>query len=316
MPDSANSDAVSSRFKRIAWDSFDFDEVISDLLRPSDFPFQHTLLTRALGAWVIAPSSDADRRDAILTGLRLAISKKEKKIFALPREEQFSAFEIMWKKRLGPPFFAEVYGPIGGASALNRWTDQKERKAKIRKDHHAAFRNLQKMVKLFHYAAFTELPKDTHPHQMSLERCYKIFKEFNEWSTSSKPYVAKSQMQNYIRDYGQTAIVAYAAKLTPVNETTSLFGIFSNYRSSIPDRVRVIEDWLGAISYLNEKVVDSIDSKILSSSKSLNSLKTHHRSLKTPALRDEEKEIVERVLHKSYRGLKKKPSEPPQLPAQ
>lgn len=295
-----NTDS-GSRFKKMVWDDFCFDDVIADLLLPRAYPHHHTLLVRALGAWLIAPNDPDDRRDAVRAGVRLALSKYEREIFRLPKEEQFHKFGKVWQQKLGPAFFAEVYAEIGGISALNRLTDLRQRKKLIKKDHHSAFRNLQEIIRLMHHASLQEWPSDKY-HNISLNRCYKALHEFNVQKLTAARYATEKQLQNYLRNYGKTAVLVYAARKTLAGSDRNLFSIFTNHKSAIPDRVNVLNEWLAAVGYLNREVINRVDSKDLNFTQSLGIVSDRFRVLRAPKLTDLEIEVFDRVMHKSYKG--------------
>lgn len=301
MTETMDDSDGSSRFKKIAWDSFEFDEVIADLLRPRAFPYEHKLLVRALGAWVIAPNHPDDRKDAVRAGVRLAVARYEREVFRLPREQQLDKISRIWQEQIGHQFFAEVYAPLGGISALNRSTETRERRRLVRKCHHAAFRNLQAIIKLIHHASLQNWPAEKY-HKISLNRCYKALCEFNTRKLMTPRYATEKQLQTYLQNYGKTAVLAYAARQTPIGDGRDLFSIFTGQKSIIPDRVEVLNNWLAAVGYLNREVVSLVVSKGLAFSQSFSAVSERSRTLPTPVLTDPEMEAFERVMHISYAG--------------
>lgn len=301
MTETDTATESGSRFKKIVWDDFCFDDVLADLLLPRAYPHHHTLLVRALGAWVIAPNHPDDRRDAVRTGVRLALSKYEREIFRLPKEEQLHRFGEVWKNNLGPAFFADVYAAIGGVKTLNRLTDLGQRKKLVKKDHLPAFRNLQIIIKLIHYASLQEWPSDKY-HHISLNRCYKALHEFNAKNIDKHKYATEKQLQNYLRTHGKTAVLAYAAKNTLLKNGRDLMSIFTTQKSAIPDRVSVLNEWLAAVGYLKQEVINRVDSKDLNFSQSFNVVGDRVRSLPPPTLSPPQVDAFERVMRKSYKG--------------
>lgn len=310
--DHRNFPVYSKSFVDSVWNEFDLEAVLEVLLdaRTSFRPHKPLLFT-VLGTWVVAPHKTQERRTLILAIVSAFLAKVEKHILNQPPEKRFHHDLAARFGRVGPQFIEQIYYPIGGIAALHVHIPKEGREKYMRREYGKKLESLIQVIRIMHHEHETK--RDMSLYQpASQKRCFDCLKKFNlqikptadSEGKLSKVYLEHKSLEIAFGEYQYVAVLAYAATLVQISETSTLLDRFYGRRNklSLKDRRRALKEWLRISSYLFQDVIEPMGKSKLLPPSHLKNLRYTPKAVSAPAFEPWEADIIEKMMNKDHKS--------------
>lgn len=287
-------------FLEIAWNNFDFDEVIKILLSDEkSFSFHKGILFEALGAWVVAPYDNVLRQDGILMRARILIGKAEDDVKVTnPKNDLLEQHINIIKNVIGAKFYQEIYYQIGGFEAFSGSTSKVAQRDHITRHHKKQVISVVKLLELMHYHNL----KNDDPNKfrkVTLNNCLSVFDKIHKTRIQLSangtnglgdiPYLKSKTVEKSIPNRHCTIALCYAASKVIINEEgKTLLDRFLDPHIGYKLYGDGLRLWLSYAAFIRQNVTSLVVNKNLNSVMNLNFQNAQEKEFSIPTLNDEE----------------------------
>lgn len=292
---------INSEFKRKIWSNFNPSYVFKTIIEAEKFNPNKRVMISALGAWVIAPSDNELRRDAITIKINEIISNNESEVIRKSTSNDIFANHLaLVNNKLKEGFYKNVYYPLGGLNTFNNSMSPELYIKRINSKQKQHIEGVKKVISIIHYhQKFIE--GDAKYKPPSLKICEKVINETYKRSSSHNSF---SSIQTALKERGQTAHLCYAASKVIIGKNNwSLLDSFCDPSEQTNLKLSHIKQWLELSKYIQLKLLAPLKSEYLKPTQSLKiqGVKAHEHENAT--LKKNEIQALKNV---ALRSLKKR----------
>lgn len=292
---------INSEFKQKIWSNFNPNYVFKTLLAAEKFNPNKRVMISALGAWVIAPSDDELRRDAITIKINEIISNNESEVIRKSTSNDIFANHLaLVNDKLKEGFYKNVYYPLGGLNTFNNSLSPELYIKRIDSKHKQHIEGVNKVISIIHYHQ-KFIRGDAKYKPPSLKICETVISETYKRSSLHNSF---SSIQTALKERGQTAHLCYAAsKLIIGRNNWSLLDAFCDPTQQKNLKLSHIKEWLAFSKFIQSEVLSPLNSEYLKRAQIFKIRKVNAQEVKKPNL--ENHEIIA-LKGKAIRSLKKR----------
>lgn len=292
---------INSEFKRKIWSSFNPDYVFKTLLTAEKLNPNKRVMISALGAWVIAPSNDELRRDAITIKINEIISKNEADVIRKSTSNDiFENHLALVNDKLKEGFYKNVYYPLGGLNTFNNNSSPELFIKRIKSKHKQHITGVNKVISIIHYHR-EFFAADAKYKPPSLNICEAVI---NKTHNSMSLHNSFSSIQTALKERGQTAHLCYAASKVIIGRNNlSLLDSFCDPSQQGNLKLKDIKKWLEFSKFIQIKHLAPLKSEYLKPAQCLKIRGVDAQKLKKPIL---EKSEIDALKAEAVRSNKKR----------
>lgn len=249
---------INSEFKRKIWSNFNPNYVFKTLLAAKKFNPNKRVMVSALGAWVIAPSDDELRRNAMTIRINEIIRKNEADVIRNSSEKDiFKNHLALVNDELKEGFYKTVYYPLGGLNAFNNSMSAASYDKIFISKHKQHIEGVNKILTIIHYHQ-EYISGDAKYNPPSLKICKKVINGIHHKQSSHNNY---SSIQTALKERGQTAHFCYAAsKVIIGRKNFSLLDAFCDPSKQAKVKLLHIKQWLEFSKFVQTQLIRPLKS--------------------------------------------------------